>query len=111
MIITLMSFFVLIPVWFAVTALYASSPKQIILQQPLSKSVSYSLTLPLTVLAVVLLSFEFDWVSAVLAILVMTMAFGVAVTLICGYSKKRYTVASSLLITSALLIGGLQHVV
>ncbi|WP_419147686.1 hypothetical protein [Pseudoalteromonas 'SMAR'] len=111
MIITFMSFFVLIPVWAAVSFLYVSNPRQILLQQPLSKTVSYPLSIALLVLALVLLSFQFDWVSAVLAILVMTMAFGVAVTLICGYSKKRYTVASSLLITSALLIGGLQHVV
>lgn len=105
-----MSFFALIPIWFAVSALYVSNPKQTLLQHSLSKRVSYSVTLALIVLAGVLLSFEFDWVSAVLATSVMTMAFGVAVTLICGYSKKRYAIVSSLLVTTALLLGGLQHV-
>ena len=67
MIITFMSFFVLIPVWAAVSFLYVSNPRQILLQQPLSKTVSYPLSIALLVLALVLLSIQFDWVSAVLA--------------------------------------------
>ncbi|MEJ6476712.1 hypothetical protein [Pseudoalteromonas piscicida] len=110
MIITIMSFFSIIPLWFATVLLYLASPKQRYLATPINKPAAYVAATLLTATGFILLTLQFPLVSAALATLVVLMSSLVSVTLLSGYPIKRFYCTSAMVFVVALLLGGIANV-
>ncbi|NKC21492.1 hypothetical protein [Pseudoalteromonas galatheae] len=110
MIITIMSFFSIIPFWFAAVLLYLASPKQRFLATPISKLAAYPVAILLNLSGLVILTVQYPLVSAMLAALVILMFSLVSVTLLSGYPIKRFYLSSTLVFLLSLFVGGISYV-
>lgn len=110
MIITIMSFFSIIPFWFAAVLLYLASPKQRFLASSISKLAAYPLATILILSGLAVLTVQYPLVSAMLAALVILMFSLVSVTLLSGYSIKRFYLSSTLVFLLSLFVGGISYV-
>jgi len=86
-----MEFFALIPIWIAASACYLSSNRQKVVNAPLNKKAAYSIASCLTVLAVLVISIDYPFLSAALACLVIVMCFLPIVAIAGAYGEKRFT--------------------
>lgn len=86
-----MEFFALIPIWIAVSACYLSSSRQKVVSAPINKQAAYSIATCLTVLAVLVISVDYPFLSAALACLVIVMCFLPIVAIVGAYGEKRFT--------------------
>ncbi|MDW7549150.1 hypothetical protein J8Z24_18655 [Pseudoalteromonas sp. SCSIO 43201] len=110
MIISIMSFFSIIPIWFATTLLYFASPKQRYLATSLKRSPSYAIAALLIFSGFYILTLQFPIVSAMLAVVVVLMSSLVSVTLLSAYPKRRFYLAATMVCAFSLLLGGIAYV-
>ena len=93
-----MEFLALIPVWIAVSICYMASNRQNVIGKPINKTIGYSCSSVLVVLAISLMSMTYPMLSAMLASLVMLMCFLPIVAITGAYGEKRFTQVSGFIL-------------
>ncbi|ALU45798.1 hypothetical protein [Pseudoalteromonas rubra] len=105
-----MSFIAIIPLWLAALSLYLGSERQNLISNAWPKSLAGFSTLLLFILGIVVFSFDYPWVSSMLAALVVFMLSLFTVTISSGYSKMRTLTITAALCVLSLSFWGASYV-
>jgi hypothetical protein len=105
-----MSFIAIIPLWLSALSLYLGSERQTLISRAWPKPLAGFSALSLFILGIVTFSFDYPWVSSMLAALVVFMLSLFTVTISSGYSKARTFSITAALCLVSLLFGGASYV-
>ncbi|WP_125719624.1 hypothetical protein [Pseudoalteromonas rubra] len=105
-----MSFIAIIPLWLAALSLYLGSHRQIIITRAVPRPLAGFSAMSLFLLGIVTFSFDYPWVSSMLAALVVFMLSLFTVTISSGYSRQRTLSITGGVCLLSLIFGGASYV-